>query len=304
MASIQSIMPKTQIETQTIVLTPELAARYLETTDRQRSVSSRLVARLATEIRAGRWQHTHQGLAFDLDGRLIDGQHRCHAVIAADQAITIQVTRGVPAETFSVMDQGKTRTRGDIFTIAGVTDGAYAAAATRVVSRLIEGPEVYRSELVDRKRVWCAVQSNGSVRQAERDVDLYNRLSRVKRIPSRAEFKSSIVHMKAVWVGVFWYLRLFADDKDCVESFHKKAVHGIGLGEGDPGLLLREYIARNKAGRRSRKHWEGWLVLTLFRGWAAEVLGEDITLFRPLSAWRTPPGVSVPTAESSGEADH
>lgn len=57
---------------------------------------------------------THQGIAFDTNGRLIDGQHRLHAIIEAGVPIQISVTRGCSAASFSILDRGANRSQSDI----------------------------------------------------------------------------------------------------------------------------------------------------------------------------------------------
>ena len=43
----------------------------------------------------------HQGFAFDEDGNLIDGQHRCKAIEICGLTIPVLVTRGVQSQEFS-----------------------------------------------------------------------------------------------------------------------------------------------------------------------------------------------------------
>ena len=62
----------------------------------------------------GDWQLTHQGIAFDTTGRLIDGQHRLHAIIEAGVPVQILVTRGCSASSFSILDRGANRRPSDI----------------------------------------------------------------------------------------------------------------------------------------------------------------------------------------------
>lgn len=46
---------------------------------------STAVPQLLNDILGANWQFNHQGIAFDADGRLIDGQHRLEAIIRADK---------------------------------------------------------------------------------------------------------------------------------------------------------------------------------------------------------------------------
>ena len=46
---------------------------------------------MADDMRAGRFVVTHQAIAFDAKGNLIDGQHRLRAVIMSGVTVTMQV---------------------------------------------------------------------------------------------------------------------------------------------------------------------------------------------------------------------
>ena len=65
-------------------VTPELACRWLEANTQNRVVNPAHVDRLVRDMKAGRWYLTHQGIAFDTHGLLVDGQHRLWAILEAD----------------------------------------------------------------------------------------------------------------------------------------------------------------------------------------------------------------------------
>lgn len=77
------------------------------------------VNRLAREIKAGRWQLTHQGIAFDSGGILIDGQHRLWAIIEAGTPVRLRVFYNEPPENRHVLDSGERRSNLDILRITG-----------------------------------------------------------------------------------------------------------------------------------------------------------------------------------------
>ena len=60
---------------------PDLAARWLDGNTHNRPLKQTLVDRFVRDMQAGRWRLTHQGIAFDADGMLIDGQHRLWAIV-------------------------------------------------------------------------------------------------------------------------------------------------------------------------------------------------------------------------------
>jgi len=76
-------------------ITPQLATSYLSTNHGNRVLRERLVLQYATDMEAGRWRLTHQGIAFDEHGVLLDGQHRLEAIVLSGCTVPMLVTLGV-----------------------------------------------------------------------------------------------------------------------------------------------------------------------------------------------------------------
>ena len=80
------------------------------TTYRNRNIVPAIVAKYAKDMAAGNWHLTHQGIALDVYGRVVDGQHRLHAIIAADVTVPMQVTLNADPDHFWNIDSGRPRT--------------------------------------------------------------------------------------------------------------------------------------------------------------------------------------------------
>lgn len=100
-------------------ITPALAARYLGKSHiaAMRPLSMQRVEKYAADMIEGRWRTTHQGIAFDANGTLIDGQHRLHAIVSAGVTIQMSVTRNADPDTFCVIDVGRNRGAADLLSI-------------------------------------------------------------------------------------------------------------------------------------------------------------------------------------------
>lgn len=92
---------------------PEEAKAALRYNSGNRPLRVSHVRDLAQMIRDGDWRATHQGVAFDREGRFIDGQHRAQAIIEAGVHVAVLVTRGLPVDAFEVLDRGIVRTNAD-----------------------------------------------------------------------------------------------------------------------------------------------------------------------------------------------
>src|SRR5947199_10315040 len=77
-------------------ITPKKAAEYLGLNTANRPLSNRTVREFAAAMRRGEWRVTHQGIAFDTTGALVDGQHRLAAIVEADLPVDVTVFTDVP----------------------------------------------------------------------------------------------------------------------------------------------------------------------------------------------------------------
>lgn len=100
---------------QVVTVTPDMAAQWLERLNKgNRHLSTTTAARYAEAMKAGRWKITHQGIAFDASGLLLDGQHRLLAVTIADIPIKFWVMPDCDRSTFDVLDAGRRRQAGHL----------------------------------------------------------------------------------------------------------------------------------------------------------------------------------------------
>lgn len=98
-------------------ITPEMAAEFLKLNTRNRKLRPSLVAQYASDMRAGRWLLTHQGIAINCDGTVLDGQHRLAAIIESGVAIRMVIARGVLATSQVAMDDHAKRSCADAITL-------------------------------------------------------------------------------------------------------------------------------------------------------------------------------------------
>ena len=120
---------------------PGLAAVLLDGNHKNRSLSTELVEAIARDIVSGKWIVSHQGIALDKDGKLLDGQHRLNAVIKSGLTIQIPVTYNVPQEAFNVIDMNnRPRTIADMQGISrSIPNARRVVAAAKTISALDGG---------------------------------------------------------------------------------------------------------------------------------------------------------------------
>ena len=102
------------------VITPELAEVYLSRNiENNRRISNERISKYAEDMKSGNWQLTSQGITFNEDGKLTDGQHRLHAVIKSGVPVHMYVTYGESNSVF-IHDRAASRTVSDVIYMSGV----------------------------------------------------------------------------------------------------------------------------------------------------------------------------------------
>jgi hypothetical protein len=95
------------MKTELVEVTPHLARQWLAMNDMNRPIRRSHVETLRASFERGEYVQTHQGVAFGIDGHLIDGQHRLTAIslLPDDMRFPMLVTWGLSRKSaFPVVD--------------------------------------------------------------------------------------------------------------------------------------------------------------------------------------------------------
>lgn len=135
-------------ETQTLeYVTPEKGKQYFEKRVETHQRPFRIVKaeHFIRQMNGHQWLRTHQGIGFDAQGRLLDGQHRMYAVWKSGMAQYFWVCRNMPEyfenghrlETLDAIDRGNQRTVADQLAIrSGVKNGTRVATACLLIQKV------------------------------------------------------------------------------------------------------------------------------------------------------------------------
>lgn len=108
------------INVDVVLVTPEKAREWLSHNHpNNRPKKTMNILKMASDMVAGRWVLTHEGIAFDNLGNLIDGQNRLEAIIKADKQVEMMVFHNIHPQAFFAMGHATTRSLHDAFTITG-----------------------------------------------------------------------------------------------------------------------------------------------------------------------------------------
>lgn len=208
----------------TLLVTPKIAEKMLTSNNHNRPVYQTTVDCYARDMRLGLWKQNNQGIGFDVNGTLIDGQHRLRAIIQSGVSIEMVIVTELPVESQMTVDVGKLRSTGDNLHLIGEDNGNLRAA---VVRGLI---------------ILCC--SNG-VRYGKTSFGLIKKVMDIykKEIDAVIENKMiirSLNYSPALSAFCFAAKCYFPESIE----FEKKYFSGENLIHGDPILAFRNYMLR------------------------------------------------------------
>jgi hypothetical protein len=220
------------MESRVILVTPELAARWLEQNTHNRHIYKSVVDSYARDMKMGMWVVNNQGIGFDDDGMLLDGQHRLLAVIQSGTPTKILVIfgidkdgeHGLPAQ--ATIDRGKQRGIGDVLSLAfGITHANIQAAIARAI---IEMCTTTTGKAMSAGTIWEARKVY------EDEICLV-----IQHIKGGKQLRYSPVLACIAFAAKI--------SKDVAGAFAEKYFTGIGLKADDPAYVLRNYMINRDA---------------------------------------------------------
>ncbi|WP_405993756.1 hypothetical protein [Streptomyces sp. NBC_00986] len=231
-------------------------------------MSRQTVTHLARAIERGEWKLTHQGIAFDENGQLVDGQHRLAAIVKAGMAVEILVAHDVPRSAFTVMDTGRKRTGRDALSLVGELNSNHLAAALRGLQLYLSSPDANwsgGSSLTSNDQLFTILEQHPNMRESINRGMAVNRATRVT--------------VTAASIG--WYVTTKERPDVDQTPWFDGLVSGASLTESDPRLVLRNTMLGMAAGKRHRRKDDSREHLLYYlKAWNAWVEGRSLRLLR------------------------
>jgi hypothetical protein len=265
-----------KIEVTEEVVTPEVALDWLTRNDNNRTVSKKHVRMLADMMSAGKFHFVGDPIRFDGDGRLLDGQHRLHAIVESETAHPMLVVRGLEPEAQAFMDAGRKRTPGDQLAVAlGIRNASRAASIVRTYLMWREGGLLSETRKISIPDI---------VDWAEANEDILVEAT----VAAGRVVLTSVPTSAAVCGGVYLAARKISPED--AERFWARLADGADLEPENPILVLRNtIIRRHKRDRWTRleewayytRAWNTWRKngsLQRLQGWRDQITLENLRL--------------------------
>lgn len=244
-----------EITTEIIDVTPSIAAEWLErhNTD-NRPVREPRVDALAKDMMDGNWMMNGETIKFTKEGKLLDGQHRLHAIKKSGRMIRLIVLRGLEDTSQATMDNGLKRSLADALRWREESNvSTLGSVLTGVIS-------------------WEGGQRDLYARVGQRPITIPEALSyldahpEIRHLAQRAKQWSNTSPTTAKVLGVLYHAFSNINEEDA-EDFMSKFTTDIGHKANDPIYVARKTLfeARLKRAKSrasgSTTQWESAIII-------------------------------------------
>lgn len=215
----------------TVTMTPEKAKVLLLNNTHNRPLSKKQIELYSAEMAAGRWRFNGDTIRIDKTGRLLDGQHRLHALINAGIDLEMLVVEGLDKEAFVTIDSGKQRSAAHMLAIAGHPNASAVASVSRYGLCYLRGHNMQQgvgpAAIYDFANKYPDCHQSAKWAMSARDICSPGQLGAVLFLGTRAPgfIKRAI-------------------------AFAEPLARGEDLKSGDPRLALRNFMLQNKMGKK------------------------------------------------------
>lgn len=246
-----------------VYVTPEMAAAFIAHARKNRKVRPLVAEAYGRDMLNHQWYETGATLAFDREGYLQDGQHRCRAAVATGIGFWALIVGDLDPSAFEYMDIGMKRTVADVL---GLKDHKDAALSGAIVSNTIKyrRGEIRQNDPVTRPETFAFAEENRGT--LAKIIDLYT---------SKTTAKKLLRSGQGGWLLFEFYQR----DPVMAELMLNELNQASGtLPPNDPIMMLRERLFRDATSTTRLNR----IVLTAYviQAWNASVTGNKLGVLR------------------------
>lgn len=248
------------------LIDPEYAHFLLATQPEgwNRRVSPKRVRSYATDMIRGDWDGLNgETLKVDIDGQLVDGQHRLLAVIEAGVTTPMTIVYGVHDAARYTIDAGRPRSIANLIEMEGI--GAMRSTDVASIARLI-----YRYATATNSRL--TREQHGKMLQAEtRQLLLRIAGKYEEQINYSLSFIGYAKDIRVLFcgtIGAFTHFMASRSNSLLADEFFEQLKTGANLSEDAPAFLVRRNLLRRAVNAKGMKEREitaaiiakGWLL--------------------------------------------
>lgn len=227
------IVEKVDIRATLERITPPIAEEMLGHNLHNRNLRESFVYHLAMAIERGEWKVNGETIKFDVDGVLLDGQHRLAACVLSGIPIMTWVVRGLERPAQDTVDIGIIRTNGDALGLNGYSAATHLAACCRWIYLL--RADLMKSARSSRNKITPDQAKLMIAESPSIPEDLKFTYILQKNVPFPHPLAGALYH------------ELSRRDQGDADEFFLRFANGDNLRMGNPILVLRNKMFREYA---------------------------------------------------------
>lgn len=258
--------PRPEAQTNIEWCSPAVCAAAIGVEDpANRKYSEPTVFRYTRAMAERRWEFTGEPIIFN-GQKLMDGYHRCRAVVESGKGQWFVVVRGVPVKAFHHIDHGKSRSFRDTCFVEGIESYDLVASCCGFLAGYSKNHRFANRGLEDDDR-WRAYQDY----QAEID-----------HLKGRYQ-KRHLRALKYVTPGLLLAVHVVLHQKDAdIAMDYMESMTGQqdDLDEGHPAIAFREYVRKNALLDDRPSDYQARIGSGLLESWNRFRKGEPVLKFK------------------------
>jgi hypothetical protein len=217
-----------ELSCQFLTMTKERVDSMIESNTSNRNLRSRVVDAYARDMTSGHWETTHQGIAISSCGKVIDGQHRLHALKKSGYPpIKMLVVTGLKFEVQKYVDQQAKRNIRDVLRVSFDANFSHHAPA---IARLLIG--IDQSEHINP----TASEIADKVGEYMDEIEIITNATKSKKSFFAAAYLAGFVRV----------LKENPEREPDILAFVKSVQDGVMLTKLDPAFHLRSFLINTK----------------------------------------------------------
>lgn len=265
-----------------ILLTPELASSFLmRNFKKNRKVSPSKVSVYATDIIEGNWNpdisEVNDPIAISDKFELLNGQHRCHAVIKAKTPVYTWIYFDVPEELYNYFDNGRPRSVGDFL---DVPNSGMIAALARIMYAIQYGDAPLASALQGKLHSSYKNDTLVSRQQIIHIVD--EQYDSLRRYTNLAQKMGTHLANKKSHFQVALAIIDYVGFGDSIDRFVDECQAVI---PDSPSIIAYRTAFNNGIIKGIKKDMRKWVLSMTFKVYDAFIKGEEIAQFNKVDMW-------------------
>ena len=267
-----------QIRKERVLLTPEKAKGLISHNYPQnRKISETTVLNYANDIRNGRWNedvsYVDQPLMISPEGWLLNGQHRCWAVIKANKSIYVWIYYNVSEELYKFLDCGKVRSAKDFIDLP---NGTNIAALVKFVCCVEDGNAPLASATQGK------LSSTDKIKPSRAQIieKTYQNPEYYKRMITLSQKGSTYLGKKTTFFADAIYLIDYVGRGHSLEAFVAEMAEIKP--ESNTIIMSRTYIT-NKLATKSFKSTRNWYMGCIFFAYENYIKSNEVESFNKSS---------------------